>query len=122
MPRITGAWLRLPPAHVPMLAGFARIENPCRTPVVITAAASTTFADVSLHRTSVVEGVSRMRAVPELTVPAKAAVELKPGGLHLMVMQSGSPPKAGDRVPITLRLKDGRRFTATFEVRGAALK
>lgn len=111
----------MPPVAMPMLAGFARIENPCKAPVIVTSATSSAFADVSFHETKVIDGVSRMRAVPELVVPAKGAVELKPGGLHLMLMQPMVMPKPGNRVPVTVRLKDGRAFTAVFEVRSAAV-
>lgn len=118
-PRITGAWLRMPPMAMPMLAGFARIENPCKAPVVVASAKSSAFADVSLHESKVVDGVSRMRAVPTLTVPARGSVELKPGGLHLMLMQPVTMPKAGDRVPVTVKLSDGRELKALFDVRSA---
>jgi len=119
VPRITGAWVRLPPMAMPMLAGFARIENPCKAPLAVIGASSTAFGDVSLHETRVVAGVSRMRAMPLLRVPANGSVELSPGRLHLMLMQPAVVPKAGDRVPVSFRLQDGRVLRAMFDVRSA---
>lgn len=119
MPRITDAWLRMPPVAMPMLAGFARIENPCKAPVVVTGASSAAFEDVSLHETTLVDGISRMRAVAALTVPANGSVELKPGGLHLMLMQPAAMPKSGARVPVSVQLRDGRVLKAMFDVRAA---
>ena len=104
---------------MPMSAGFARIENPCKAPVTITAAASSGYAHVSVHETRIVDGISRMRAVPMLTVPARGVVQFKPGGLHLMLMQPSTPLKVGDRVQVSLRLKDGRVVTGTFQMRDA---
>jgi copper(I)-binding protein len=55
----------------------------------------------------------RMRAVPALDLPAGKAVELKPGGYHLMLMDLKQQLKAGDSVPLTLVIegKDGKRET-----------
>lgn len=118
-PRVRDAWLRMPPGPAGMmLAGFARIENPCGVPVAITGAGSTAFGDVSLHETRLVDGVSRMRAVPELRVAANSSVELKPGGLHLMLMQSTRAVKPGSRVPVEFRLAGGGVLRGDFEVRG----
>ena len=59
-----------------MLAGFVRIANPCRALVVIEGAASPAFGDVSLHETTLVDGVSRMRPVPALRIAPGASVEV----------------------------------------------
>lgn len=122
LPVVRDAWLRLPPMAMPMLAGFARIENPCPKPVAITGARSAAFGEVSLHETRQDKGMSRMRAVPVLGVPARGSVALQPGGLHLMLMQPGAPITAGARVPVTLVLRDGRSVSALFEVRPATTR
>jgi copper(I)-binding protein len=51
--------------------------------------------------------------VPALELPAGKAVELKPGGYHLMLMDLKATLKAGDTVPLTLVVegKDGKRET-----------
>jgi copper(I)-binding protein len=116
-PRLEDGWLRLPPGSMPMLAGFARIENTCPVPIVLVAARSPAFADVSLHETRLEGGISRMRAVPELPIAAGEKAELKPGGLHLMLMDPRAPVKAGDTVTIELDLKDGRTLRGNFPVR-----
>ncbi|MGH8076349.1 MAG: copper chaperone PCu(A)C, partial [Lysobacter sp.] len=67
-PRVREGWVRLPPMAMPMMAGFGRIENPCSAPVTITGVSSPAFADTSLHETRVIDGVSRMRALPELRI------------------------------------------------------
>lgn len=110
-------WVRLPPAAMPMMAGFGRIENRCAMPVAIVSASSPAFADVSLHETRIVDGVSRMREVPELRVAAGDAATLKPGGLHLMLMRPHKPLKAGSKVVIEFALKDGGVLRGEFVVR-----
>ena len=51
--------------------------------------------------------------------PDGAAV-LKPGGLHLMLMQPHAPLKAGSRVAIEFKLKDGGVLRGEFVVRKPA--
>jgi hypothetical protein len=57
--------------------------------------------------------VMRMRQVSAIELPAGKPVELKPGGLHLMLMGLKAPLKAGDTVAFTLVVegRDGKRET-----------
>jgi len=118
LPTLRKGWIRVPPGGMQMmLAGFGRIENRCTAAATIIGAHSTAFADVSVHRTSLVDGISRMREVPELQVDAHGAAVFEPGALHLMLMQPGKPLKAGDHVAIDFRLQDGRHFRGDFVVK-----
>jgi copper(I)-binding protein len=58
-------------------------------------------------------GVMKMGAVPSLELPAGQAVELKPGGYHVMLMGLKQQLKAGDSVPLTLTIegKGGQKET-----------
>ena len=120
LPKVEGAWIRMPPAGLPMMAGYARISNPCRGTLAIVAAHSDAFADTSLHETRVEGGISRMRATPALRLAPGAGATLAPGGFHLMLMRPVKPLHAGDRVAIEFTLEDGRRFSAPFEARPIA--
>lgn len=119
-PVVRDGWVRWLPMEMPMTAGFGRIENSCDTPVIIVAASSPRFAEVSLHETRIDEGISRMRAVPELHVPAGATVVLQPGGLHLMLMQPQSALQQGETIQIDFALKDGGTLRGEMTVRAQA--
>ncbi|MGK2925662.1 MAG: copper chaperone PCu(A)C [Lysobacterales bacterium] len=108
------AWVRALPPGMHMTAGFGTISNPGNEAIELTAFSSPQFADVSLHRSETVDGVSRMREVPALRVEAGASVELKPGGYHLMLMKPAAPLQAGQAVNLILTAADGREFR--FEV------
>lgn len=112
-------WVRLPPGPMPMAAGYGQIRNDCRRAVVVVGAGSKAFGDVSLHETTLVDGVSRMRAVERLPIAAGATVDLKPGGLHLMLMQPEVALKAGAQLPLRLSLEDGRKVDGMLQVRNA---
>ena len=122
LPRVRDGWIRLMPAgmSMPMLAGYGRIENPCPGAVAVTGATSTAFADVSLHRTTVVDGISRMRPLPSLPIASRGAVAFEPGGLHLMLMGPTAPLKPGATVSIRFKLQDGREIRGDFIARDAA--
>ena len=116
-PRVRDGWVRLGPATMPMQAGFGRIDNPCPSPAIIVGASSPAYASVELHESRIVDGVSRMRAVPELRLAPDGAAELKPGGLHLMLMEPRAPLKPGSRVVVEFALKDGRVLRGEFVAR-----
>ena len=117
MPVVREGWVRLPPMQMPMMAGFGRIENACAKPVVIVGASSPDFDAVELHETSTVDGVSRMRHVPELRIDGKGTAVLQPGGLHLMLMRPKAELPAGGKARISLELSDGRTVQGEFEIR-----
>ena len=120
-PRVREGWIRLLPGGMPMHAGFGRIENPCAMPLTITGARSAAYGSVELHESRVVEGMNRMRAVPELRIAPDDAAVLKPGGLHLMLMDPRAPLKDGSRVAIEFTLQDGRVLRGEFVARKPAL-
>jgi periplasmic copper chaperone A len=68
---------------------------------------------VEIHEMAMQGDMMRMRAVPALELPAGKAVELKPGGFHVMLMDLKQQLKPGDSVPLTLVVegKDGKRET-----------
>jgi copper(I)-binding protein len=70
-----------------------------------------------MHETRIVDGVSRMRELPELRIGPDGAAVLKPGGMHLMLMQPRTELKEGSRVAVEFALKDGRVLRGELEVR-----
>ena len=116
-PAVVDGWIRSGPPSMPMRAGFGRIVNACDVPVFVTGATSTTFADVSLHETTVADGISRMRPVAGVQVPADGETVLAPGGLHLMLAAPRAGAAAGDIVVIDFALRDGGTLRGEFEVR-----
>ena len=120
-PQVKDGWIRLVPGGMPMHAGFGRIDNACPTPVTIVSASSPAYGSVELHESKVVDGINRMRELPELRIKSEDAAVLKPGGMYLMLMQPKAPLKEGSRVAVEFKLKDGRTVLAEFEVRKPAL-
>jgi hypothetical protein len=116
-PQLREGWIRLTPVKMPMMAGFGRIENRCPKPVTIMGVRSPAFGDVSLHETRIVDSVSRMRELSELRIAPDGAAVLKPGGMHLMLMQPNTPLKEGSRIAIEFVLQDGGVLRGELVVR-----
>ena len=81
------AWVRSMPPGSMMTAGFGRLVNDGREDLEIIAYSSPQFASVSLHRSVLEAGVSRMEEVPALDLVAGSEFELAPGDYHLMFMR-----------------------------------
>lgn len=82
--------------------GFMKIENKGAVDQLISAS-SPVAGEVQLHEMSMEGNVMKMRQVKEVVVPAGGAVELKPGGMHLMFMNIKAPLTAGETVPVKLK-------------------
>jgi copper(I)-binding protein len=110
-------WIRPAPPVAKVRAGYVVIENASEAEVVLTKAESPDFGAIEIHTMYDDAGTMRMRRVPELRVPAKGKVELRPGGLHLMMFRPQRTLAEGDAVEVMLS-GEGARVAATLVVRG----
>ncbi len=93
----TGAFMRLTADKAARLVG---VESPAA-------------GAVEMHEMSMDKNVMRMRQISGIDLAPGSSVELKPGGLHLMLLDLKAPLKAGDSVALTLIFEDAakQRFT-----------
>ena len=68
-------------------AGFLTLANKTATAINISNIVSPQFEVVEIHKSTLEDGVARMRRISELVIPAHATVTLQSGGLHLMLMR-----------------------------------
>lgn len=108
---VKDAWVRGTVAQQQASGAFMQITSAKGGKLV---SVSSPVAGVSeVHEMAMQGTTMRMRAVTALELPAGQAVDLKPGGYHLMLMDLKRELKAGDTVPLTLVIegKDGKRET-----------
>ena len=55
-----------------------------------------------LHESKEDGGVASMKEMSGLEIPAGGSLEMKPGGLHIMLMELNAPLKKGDTLKLTL--------------------
>ena len=95
------------PPGAPASASFMKLTNTSGTDINIIQADSAVSKVVELHTHTNDNGVMRMRKIPQITVPANGSTELKPGGLHIMLIGPHEPLKMGQTVNVTLKFEDG---------------
>lgn len=73
-----------------------------------------------LHTMNMEGNVMRMREAGTIAVPSGRTVELKPGGLHIMLMGLKAPLGEGDSFPLKLSFEKAGEVTVTVQVQAAA--
>jgi hypothetical protein len=96
---------------------FAQVTSPGGGRLV--SGSSPVAGVVEIHEMAMDGNVMKMRALPGgLELPAGKAVELRPGGYHVMLMDLKKTLAAGETVPVSLVVegKDGKRETIELKV------
>ena len=69
-----------------------------------------------VHEMKMEGDIMKMRALPSLDLPAGKAVELKPGGYHIMLMDLKQPMVKDSKVPVTLVFKDAKGVESKLQL------
>ena len=119
---VTQPWVRGTVAQQKATGAFMQITSAAGAKLI---SVSTPAAGVAeIHEMKMDGSTMQMRALPAgLDLPAGKAVDLKPGGYHLMLMDLKAPLRAGDTVALTLvvEAKDGQKETLTVKAPVKAL-
>ncbi len=101
--RVEHAWAR---ATLPaQMASGAYMTVTSATRARIVGVSSPQVGVAQVHHMSMQGTTMTMHAVDALDLPAGKAVELKPGGYHVMLMDLKQALKKGDKLPLTLRIE-----------------
>jgi copper(I)-binding protein len=100
-------YVRLAPPNAPATGAFMVIKNAGDKDVKVVKADNPASKATELHTHLNENGVMKMRPVAAIDVKSKGEAVLKPGGLHVMLIDMKAPMKEGDVVPITLTFDDG---------------
>ncbi len=112
---VQDAWVRATVPQQKATGAFMRLTAAQDARLV---SASSPVAGVTeVHEMKLVDNVMKMRPLPALDLPAGQAVELKPGGYHIMLLDLKQPVAQGSTVPLTLvfEAKDGQRTTQELQ-------
>ena len=112
---VTDAWVRGTVPQQKASGLFAKITSVTGGRLV--SASSPVAGVVEIHEMAITGDVMKMRAVPGLDLPAGKAVELKPGGYHLMLLDLKQQLKAGDTVSVTLTIEGTDKKREILEIK-----
>jgi copper(I)-binding protein len=118
---ITHAWARATAASARTGAAYFTIANRGASDDRLVAAASPVAVKAELHTTIDDGGVMKMRPLAAVDVKAGGKAELKPGGMHLMLIDLKAPLKVGQSFPVTLTFEQAGpiELMVTVEKAGA---
>ena len=111
------AWMRAMPPGQPTAAAYVTLINDGAATVQVVGASSALASRVEIHESRQVDGMWRMRRLPQLELPPGGQVQLSPGGVHLMLFGLSAPLRAGDRLPLQLQLDSGEQLDVEVQVR-----
>ena len=113
--QVEQAWVRptVPGQHG--TGGYMKLT--ARETVRLVGVSSPLAGVAEVHEMKMDGGVMTMRPVKTLELPAGKTVELKPGGVHLMLMDLKQAVPAGSSVPVTLVLQDSRGVESRINTR-----
>ena len=111
-------WARATTASAKVGGAFMTLKGGAAADRLMSAS-SPVAGTAEVHQTVNDKGVMKMQPVAELPIEAGKAVELKPGGYHIMLMDLKRPLKAGETFPLTLHFAKAGDITANVVV-GAA--
>jgi copper(I)-binding protein len=118
--RVDGVEARRPwtrPAQAGMNGvGYLTLANVGKKPIKLVAVESPAAQSVTVHQSSMTDGVMSMRPITGLTIAPGAKIDFAPGGYHLMLMGLIRAQALGGKVPLTLVFADGRRVKIDLSV------
>lgn len=115
---VSGGHVRGLPPSAENTSAYMTIANHSGREIVLTGARTDVAGHVMLHETvERPDGQLAMRHVMSVAISPGESLELRTGGLHLMLMDLSSPPAPGDEVELTLVFRDGLEKTVSLPVR-----
>ena len=99
---VTAPWTRATPGGAKVAGAFLEIRAEPGVEDKLIAVKSPAAGVVEIHDHVNEAGVMKMRRLEALPIKGTQAVVLKPGGLHMMLMDLKAPLKEGDVVAFTL--------------------
>ncbi|MBL8839133.1 MAG: copper chaperone PCu(A)C [Alphaproteobacteria bacterium] len=104
-PAVEQPWARATIGNSTVSAAYMILRNPAGQPDRLLEASTPAAGRVELHTMTMDNNVMRMRRVDAIDVAAGGATQLRPGGLHVMLMDLRQPLRAGEQLQLTLRFE-----------------
>ena len=113
---VTHAWARATPPSATTGAVYLTIANTGPIDDALTGLSTPVAQQAELHATSNENGVMKMAPVADEPIKAGGSVEIKPGGLHIMLTGLAHPLKPGETFPLTLTFRQAGKVETTVTV------
>ena len=115
-------WARATATKARNGAAYITIKNSSGSRDRLVSGNSLVAKSAALHNHVMDSGVMKMRPAGSIEIPAHAAVIMKPGGLHVMLMGLKSPLVKGGSLPLTLTFEKAGPITIQLKIMGMGAK
>jgi len=120
--QVTGAWSRPVPAGLPTGVVYLTVANLGHDPDRLIGAETPVAAHMTLHRTTMANGMMSMAAVPGgAEIPPGGVLKIEPGGYHLMLEGLKGGLKAGAHFPATLTFAHAGQVRIEVQVQAGSM-
>jgi periplasmic copper chaperone A len=111
---VKDAWVRTTVPGQKASGAFMTITS--KADLKLVGASSPVAGVTEVHEMKMSGDVMQMRAITSLDLPAGKAVALRPGGLHVMLLDLKAALPKDSTVPLTLMFKDAKGVSSQLEV------
>jgi copper(I)-binding protein len=108
-------WARATPKGAAVGGAYLKVTNTGTTPDRLVSGSTDVSGRFEIHEMSMDGSVAKMRQLKDgLEIKPGETVELKPGGLHIMLLDLKQPIKQGDHVKGTLTFEKAGKIDVEF--------
>ncbi|MFA5242992.1 MAG: copper chaperone PCu(A)C [Sulfuricella sp.] len=120
---VSDPYVRLAPPGQMVTGAFLMLKNNDDKDHKVVKADNAASKVTELHTHTMEGGMMKMRQVKDIEIKAKGETALKPGGLHIMLIDLKQPLKEGENVAINVTFEDGssKKFDAQVRKPQAAM-
>ena len=113
---VRDAWAR--PADSGTTGGaYLTVVNDGPTPVELVGGTTPAARVLEIHESLQHDGMTHMAARPSIIIGARDSLVMKPGGVHVMLLELTRALAVGDTVPVLLRFASGDSLAVRVPVR-----
>lgn len=114
--RVDHPYARAVPPGQPNSAAFMTLKNNSDEAVSLVSVSTSVAKVAELHTHTQAGGVMKMRRIPEIAIQANGEAELKPGGLHIMLIGLKQKLVKDETIDLTLNFSDGSSENLAIKV------
>jgi copper(I)-binding protein len=112
-------WARATPRGATVAAGYVKLTNTGSSPDRLVGGTSSASGRFEIHEMATVDGVMKMRPLKNgVEIKPGETVELKPGSIHIMMLDLKQPLQQGQRVKGTLTFEKAGTVDVEYAVEG----
>ena len=114
---ISQPWARATPGGAKVGGGYFKVTNAGTALERLVGGSAEVAERLELHQSTLTDGVASMRSLASgIEIKPGETIELKPGAIHVMLVNLKRPLKAGERIAATLAFEKAGPVAVEFSV------